>query len=665
MRARPSRAALALLLGLLPAAAPAQVSPGPLARPHAALEGNLNCLKCHGTKHGRAMDAQCLACHKEIASLVAAKRGLHGQGPLSDCAKCHPDHGGTDFALVKWDAPPEQFDHRRAGWALEGKHARLKCADCHAKPEYRTGTAASVAPGALSMNSWLGLDVRCGACHEDVHKGALGNACTNCHAGETFKVPKFDHTKTTYPLTGKHATVECTKCHMAASLTLPVDREGKPKPLYKPLPHAECSACHKDPHAGRLGAACSKCHVTTGFKEVPRESFDHSRTRYPLTGAHRRARCETCHDPRPGAHVERPAFDRCTACHADAHRGLATLAGQPADCGACHTTESYAPSTYTIEKHASTSYPLLGKHRDVTCRKCHVKLAENAPDAAGQGPARIVMRPRHERCTSCHADAHAGQLARRADRGACEGCHRVDGFKPAVYSVKDHAALAFALEGKHASTECALCHRPAKGRSVTAAEKARWGAAAFDMRPATDCAVCHTDPHKGRFAPDGPRPAKNGCLACHTATAWSPSKIDGPAHAAFGLALDGAHLAVPCLACHKELAAPAPAAGRPPRTLLFQDDRRRCEACHENPHGTQFAARPGGAGCEACHDAASFKPARRFDHDRDSAFRLAGAHAHVPCARCHVAQPAATGRTRTLYRPTPKKCADCHTGPRR
>ena len=47
--------------------ASAQVSPGPLAMPHASVDGSLACLKCHGKGGGKAgMDERCLACHTEI-----------------------------------------------------------------------------------------------------------------------------------------------------------------------------------------------------------------------------------------------------------------------------------------------------------------------------------------------------------------------------------------------------------------------------------------------------------------------------------------------------------------------------------------------------------------------------------------------------------------------
>ena len=94
-------AALALLLGLV-VVGPAQISPGPLARPHTQLEGSLNCTKCHGTNKS-AMNSACLSCHKEIDALIQRGRGLHARDAKGSCAKCHPDHAGLDFDLIKWN----------------------------------------------------------------------------------------------------------------------------------------------------------------------------------------------------------------------------------------------------------------------------------------------------------------------------------------------------------------------------------------------------------------------------------------------------------------------------------------------------------------------------------------------------------------------------------
>jgi hypothetical protein len=135
-----------LLALLTPARASGQISPGPLARPHATLEGATNCVKCHGLKGSSSpMTQVCLQCHKEIAWLMQQQRGLHSREVRvgrKECASCHPDHAGVDFKLVEWtEGAPAKFDHRRAGWALTGKHLETRCEECH-KASLRVGEAA-------------------------------------------------------------------------------------------------------------------------------------------------------------------------------------------------------------------------------------------------------------------------------------------------------------------------------------------------------------------------------------------------------------------------------------------------------------------------------------------------------------------------------------------
>jgi hypothetical protein len=59
----------------------------------------------------------------------------------------------------------------------------------------------------------------------------------------------------------------------------------------------------------------------------------------------------------------------------------------------------------------------------------------------------------------------------------------------------------------------------------------------------------------------------------------------------------------------------------------------------------------------------AFAPASHFDHDRDAAFKLSGAHARVGCAACHRRERtgAPNGATRVVYRPLSAKCESCHT----
>src|ERR1017187_7054823 len=84
----------------------AQMSPGPLSKPHQDLDGPLACAKCHVFGAGSAQ-LRCLDCHQEIAHRLTEKRGYHwaqakaGSGS-NDCPRCHSEHNGLKHRLVRW-----------------------------------------------------------------------------------------------------------------------------------------------------------------------------------------------------------------------------------------------------------------------------------------------------------------------------------------------------------------------------------------------------------------------------------------------------------------------------------------------------------------------------------------------------------------------------------
>jgi hypothetical protein len=641
----------ALAACTIAAPAAAQVSPGPLARPHRDLEGNANCLRCHaGRKEG--MDARCLDCHREIALLRQLGRGYHARTGDAACARCHPDHAGEDFELVEWpgvSGTVEQFDHALTGWPLAGRHGELECRDCH-RTKYRSGAAAALARVEDPARSWLGLETACVTCHADPHEGRLGADCAKCHGDDGWKpVTGFDHAATSFPLTGRHVGVACAACHR---------KDPAAAPVYRPVPHAGCAPCHADVHAGRLGPRCDDCHTTVGFREVARSAFDHDRTRYPLRGAHRAVACERCHAA-SGADRARPRFAECADCHADPHAGRASLAGAAADCSDCHSLEGFRPGRLEIARHAPGRFPLEGRHASVACAACHRRDA-TAEGRKRLGAAAVEIHPAHQGCASCHTDAHGGQLRRRPDGIACESCHAVSGWKPSTFTVARHRTLAFPLDGAHAGAPCAACHGPVRPGLAPLPANAILGSAGIALVDLErDCARCHADPH--RF-----EAATTACTDCHDTGAFVPSRYDAIAHARSAFALEGAHRAVACPACHAELRAPRTAsslirAAGPRRTLAFRIAGRACADCHTDPHGGQFVLAAGTVqDCAACHDAGSFRPASRFEHDRDSAFRLGGAHANVACSACHPAQRDAAGHEVRRYRGITTRCADCH-----
>lgn len=684
MSGRALLAPLALLAALAPIApASGQLSPGPLARAHRALEGTLSCTKCHGPKRD-ALSAGCLSCHREVAWLMQRQRGFHARQAgvtTRSCESCHPDHAGERFNLVSWPGgAKERFDHGEAGWPLEQSHADVTCEKCHAV-EYRVSEAARLSRRTNGAG-WIGLEQDCWSCHrgDDAHKGALDRRCETCHDADTWeRAPKFDHAATDYPLTGRHADVECAKCHLAPRLHPRRDAKGELVPVYEPVPFTTCGSCHEDPHRGSLSGACTQCHTTQSFAVERGRGFNHSATRYALTGRHRAASCEACH----GTNLAnaRPPFATCSGCHKDPHAGEATLAGKATDCGTCHDLNGFRPSTYSTLRHASAALSLEGKHRQVECRACHSGNARASVVTDAMFRFRVAAR----RCADCHVDAHDGAFASRASGGACEGCHAVAGWSPSTFTAAQHAALRLPLEGKHAAIACAACHVsiPGRGRSAawsgqdlrvaTTPARARGASrtdsqhVTFVARPAAACGACHVDPHGGRFRGE----AKDGgeCRVCHASARFRPAAVELARHQRFGFALEGAHRATACADCHAEL-------NRPPAssTILARASgvtpfpaptapaaTRSCATCHATPHGAQFEGRRGGSACETCHGVDRFAPATLFDHERDSGFSLRGAHAKVACAACHPA--AGEGVLQVVrYRPLSTTCESCHGG---
>lgn len=644
----------------------AQISPGPLARAHQSLEGARNCTQCHG-KGNDAMNGQCVSCHKEIGWALQQRQGYHAAPAVKAqrCASCHPDHAGVDFDLVKWpDGGRDRFDHGRAGWTLERSHATTACTDCHT-PEFQAASVRQLAPGG-ARPAWLGLDTDCTSCHEDVHRGALGETCSRCHdAGKWTMTPGFQHDTTSYPLTDKHREVQCDKCHLTARLAPKRTPGGQLIPVFRPVPATTCASCHTDPHNGGLGADCASCHTTRGFRIVDRQRFDHQRTKYPLSGKHAAVRCAACHKDFGTGAEKKPAFATCATCHADAHKGTATLAGKTVDCASCHTVAGFTPASFTVAQHRTTKYPLEGKHTTTSCSACHGKDATPAATTRW-GAARVVLRPAATTCRSCHADDHGAQFATRADRGECASCHTVTGFKPSTFDGPAHAQTRLPLEARHAELTCKACHAAQRPGLPSIAVTSSTGKVKLLFRiPETQCAQCHQDVHRGRFATAHDSVAALDCADCHDARSFRPSTIDAARHRVTGFALNGGHRATSCVACHDGLKAPRTRttalvrlAALPALTLQAKSG---CSDCHTTPHGDEFDGRADRGRCDACHDTDAFAPAGRFDHNRDARFSLKGAHEPVPCARCHATdlRPGASGGL--VFRPLSGRCESCHT----
>jgi hypothetical protein len=485
-----------------------------------------------------------------------------------------------------------------------------------------------------------------------LHARAEYQDCKTCHVehqGTEFELvwwgqsgrEAFDHQQAGYTLEGRHARLECRDCHQPR---LNQQRESLAAAgvdltrTYLGL-GTGCTDCHADEHRGQFaGRECASCHGQSAWKPAP--GFDHGKTSWPLSGRHTAVACAECHKeggPDPAdryVQFKGVSGRECASCHEDVHRARLGTA-----CAGCHSTAGWHLVERARFDHRRTGYPLEGRHADVACNRCHQ-----------QGLTRPL---RHERCTDCHDDAHFGQLASRADKGACESCHTVDGFSPARYGLDEHQKTSYPLTGAHAAVACNACHtswsvaelRETSGIPVTGAPSGRSPRLRF---ASTRCAACHHDVHFGELER---WVTQDGCESCHSVESWRAA-AETFDHTRTRFALVGAHAKPACAACHERVDI-----GTERERVRFAGVPLTCQGCHEDTHRGQFEV-----SCDRCHDPDSLK-ASRFDHALDSAWPLDGAHARVACAECHRRE-IRDGVEFVRYKPLPSACRDCHTAAR-
>jgi hypothetical protein len=442
-----------------------------------------------------------------------------------------------------------------------------RCLECHAP------LAERVARGVGYHGRLRGRD--CGACHKE-HIG-LGADIVR------LDTAAFGHDSTGFVLRGSHAQTACRACHRPEYVSDALVRsyqEGRVLRRTFLGVARNCSGCHAEdsPHEAEVSRrGCEECHGESDWTDVA--GFDHERTRYPLTGAHRSVDCGACHERQGKLRLRGIAFATCTDCHRDPHTGRFG-----ARCVQCHGTGSWAEvAKGEVERrfdHARTGFVLREAHASLACAGCHergrarrsgIRITFRAGDAGATYP-----RPQGSGCLACHVDFHAGAF--RGAAAACDRCHGEGAWLPVRFGVTEHERSRYALAGVHRVVPCVACHVRAAGGGPP---RMRWAE--------LDCRGCHADddPHQGRF---GNRP----CGSCHADGTFTLGAFD---HA--GL------------------------------------ERGECRSCHraDDPHRGQFGERA----CAECHGTGSWR-IERYEHE---AFVLDGAHASLGCAACHA--PGADG----------------------
>ncbi|HEX5167867.1 MAG TPA: cytochrome c3 family protein [Cyclobacteriaceae bacterium] len=425
-----------------------------------------DCFACHSEHHGRKFDMvrfdekgfnhdlttydlegqhaviDCRKCHKpdNIQNAELRKRNNTFLGLNKECLSCHDDFHQKTLSGncaschdLKAFRPASKFDHNKAKFRLSGKHLAVDCKECH----------PVITKNVKEFQQFTNIPHNdCIACHKDPHGGRIQGKCAQCHTDRSFTEfigkGRFDHSITDFSLKGKHASVDCFKCHKPAT---------DPAIVFKVSPAItvnQCASCHRDIHNGKLGKNCVQCHNETSFvslKTSTRTSFDHSVTDYPLEGKHVGVDCNKCHK---GRYTEAINYAACKNCHADYHKGEFAKNGVSPDCAECHSVkQGFDQSSYSLERHQKTKFPLEGGHAATPCFACHVS------------EGRWSFTKNASSCTECHKNVHEDRFAINGITD-CKRCHDTESWFPSKF---DHNLTAFPLEGRHAEIECSACHK--------------------------------------------------------------------------------------------------------------------------------------------------------------------------------------------------------------
>ena len=349
---------------------------------------NKECASCHNEHHGRNFrivnfnpdnfdhsktgfrltgahtTKECKDCHqsKFISDSKLKKKSKTHLGLDEKCTSCHQDsHQGTlgkecsNCHSTEKFKPASNFDHNNASFKLTGSHEKVECARCH--PATQKNGKDYVKFKALNF-------ANCSACHKDVHKGAFGADCKSCHSTNGFYIINqnaFDHSKTKFPLIGKHQRVKCNDCHKGTY---------RGKPLF-----AKCTDCHSDYHKGDFTSKeivkdCKTCHTEFGFSPSIFLIEDHNKTKFIIDGSHLAVACKQCHYKKEEWKFRNVGF-KCQDCHKNVHGNEISEKYLPENkCASCHQTSNWSIISFD---HNSTKFALLGKHQSITCGNCHYR----------------------------------------------------------------------------------------------------------------------------------------------------------------------------------------------------------------------------------------------------------------------------------------------------
>jgi len=378
----------------------------------------LDCSACHIGGRFQGTPAACVGCH--LPDYQGATNPNH-------VALAFPQTCQTCHSTTAWQ--PATFDHSAVGFPLTGAHQTLQCASCHTNGNFNLTSTACI---SCHLKDYQGTT--------DPNHAQIGfsQVCQGCHTTVSWAGATFNHATTGFALTGAHAALPCSQCHVNGNYNLTT---------------AACSSCHmKDFQAttnpnhvqGGFPTTCDSCHSTVTWAGA---TFDHSSTGFPLTGAHVALQCTQCH-----INGNYNITDTsCSSCHTKDFNSTTNpnhvIAGFPLQCQLCHTTTAWTPSSFN---HNNTVFPLTGFHTTVACASCHVNNNYTTVPTD---------------CYSCHksdylATTNPNHTAANFPT-TCATCHSTTSWLGATFN-----HTYFPLNHGGANSVCSTCHTNSSNYAV-------------------------------------------------------------------------------------------------------------------------------------------------------------------------------------------------------
>jgi len=530
------------------------------------------CVDCHVNNNYNLTTTLCFSCHQK--DFAGATTPVPHTGFPTTCEQCHDTVQWTDG----------KFDHSTTGFVLTGMHTvpPRQCTDCHVNNNYTLNSSTCVTCHLKDFQ---------GTTNPSHVAGNFSQTCQTCHTTSAWQPASFDHSTVNFPLSGAHTVPprQCTDCHVNNNYN---------------LTSTTCVSCHltnfqntTNPNhvSGGFAQTCELCHNTSAWQPA---TFDHSKSGFPLTGAHMvpPRQCADCHVNNNYAITN----TTCISCHQTDFNTATTPVphtGFPTTCQQCHDTVLWTDGKFD---HSTTGFTLTGLHTvpPRQCIDCHVNNNYTLNSTA---------------CITCHMVDFKGTTNPNHVTGnfpqTCDTCHSTSTWLNATFN---HNSTGFPLTGLHTVPPrlCTDCHVNNN----------------YNLN-STACVTCHLADFKGTTNPNHVTANfPQTCDSCHSTSTWLNATFN---HDSTGFSLTGSHLVPPrqCTDCHV--------------ANNYNLTTATCVSCHQTDYNNATtpvnhiaAAFP--TTCATCHDTVLWTDAT-FNHTT-TGFTLTGAHLVPPrlCTDCHV-----------------------------